>query len=75
MAPAAEVANGALPRPDNGPYRFRIAKNRVLPASALGEPELIMPMQRGGQPVPSGQRLHAVAVLAETRLPQGNVSH
>ena len=36
-----------------------------LAASVLGEPEPIMPMQRGGQTVPSGQRLNAVAVLAD----------
>lgn len=90
-----------LPRPDNDPYWFHIAKKHkthrtqgqatprivepvtfgaktactrypvrgqgcgytlVLAAAALGEPEPIMPMQRGAQPVPSGQRLHAVAV-------------
>jgi hypothetical protein len=36
-----------------------------LAASALGEPEPIMPMERGGQTVPSRQRLNALAVLAE----------
>ncbi|MBV9139866.1 MAG: hypothetical protein JO115_02915 [Pseudonocardiales bacterium] len=41
-----------------------------LATSVLGEPEPVMSMWRGGQTVPSRQRLDAVAVLAEreTRL-------
>ena len=49
---------------------LELSRTLDLAASVLGEPEPIMPMQRGGQTVPSRQRLDAVAVLAEreTRL-------
>jgi hypothetical protein len=49
---------------------LELARTLDLAASVLGEPEPIMPMRRGGQIVPSQQRLDAVAVLAEreTRL-------
>ena len=44
---------------------LELSRTLDLAASVLGEPEATMPMQRGGQTVPSGQRLNAVAVLAE----------
>ncbi len=44
---------------------LELSRTLDLAASVLGEPEPIMPMQRGGQTVPSRQRLDAVAVLAE----------
>ena len=44
---------------------LELARMLDLAASVLGEPEPSMPMQRGGQTVPSRQRLNAVAVLAE----------
>ena len=49
---------------------LELSRTLDLAASVLGEPEPIMPMQRGGQTVASRQRLDAVAVLAEreTRL-------
>jgi hypothetical protein len=49
---------------------LELSRTLDLAASVLGEPEPIMPMRRDGQSVPSGQRLDAVAVLAEreTRL-------
>jgi hypothetical protein len=49
---------------------IELSRTLDLAASVLGEPEPIMLMQRGGQTVPSRQRLDAVAVLAEreTRL-------
>ncbi len=49
---------------------LELSRTLDLAASVLGEPEPVMPMQRGGQTAPSRQRLDAVAVLAEreTRL-------
>jgi hypothetical protein len=49
---------------------LELSRTLDLAASVLGEPEPTMPMQRGGQTVPSRQRLDAVVVLAEreTRL-------
>jgi hypothetical protein len=49
---------------------LELSRTLDLAASVLGEPEPIMPMQRGGHTVPSRQRLNAVALLAEreTRL-------
>ncbi len=44
---------------------LKLSRTLDLAASVLGEPEPIVPMQRGGQTVPSRQRLDAVAVLAE----------
>jgi hypothetical protein len=44
---------------------LELARTLDLAASVLGEPEPSLPMQRGGQTVPSRQRLNAVAVLAE----------
>src|ERR671917_868253 len=44
---------------------LELSRTLDLAASVLGEPEPAMPMQRGGQTVPSTQRLNAVAVLAE----------
>jgi hypothetical protein len=44
---------------------LELSRTLDLAASALGNPESIMPMQRGGQTVPSRQRLDAVAVLAQ----------
>jgi hypothetical protein len=44
---------------------LELSRTLDLAASVLGEPEPIMPMQRGGQTVPSRQRLNAVTVLAE----------
>jgi hypothetical protein len=49
---------------------LELSRTLDLAASALGDPEPPMPMQRGSHTVPSRQRLDAVAVLAEreTRL-------
>ena len=49
---------------------LELSRTLDLAASVLGDPEAPMPLQRGGQTVPSRQRLDAVAVLAEreTRL-------
>ena len=49
---------------------LELSRTLDLAASALGDPELPMPMQRDSRTVPSRQRLDAVAVLAEheTRL-------
>jgi hypothetical protein len=49
---------------------LELSRTLDLAASVLGDPEPIMPMQRGSHTVPSRQRLDAVAVLAqrETRL-------
>jgi hypothetical protein len=49
---------------------LELSRTLDLAASALGDPEPPVPMQRGGHTVPSRQRLDAVAVLAEreTRL-------
>jgi hypothetical protein len=44
---------------------LELSRTLDLAASVLGEPEPIMPLQRGGQTVPSRQRLNAVTVLAE----------
>ncbi|MBV9313205.1 MAG: hypothetical protein JO100_05545, partial [Pseudonocardia sp.] len=44
---------------------LELSRTLDLAASVLGEPEPTMPMQRGGQTVPSRQRLNAVTVLAE----------
>ena len=49
---------------------LELSRTLDLAASALGDPEPPVPMQRGSHTVPSRQRLDAVAVLAEreTRL-------
>ena len=44
---------------------LELSRTLDLAASVLGEPEPTVPMQRGGQTVPSRQRLDAVAVLAK----------
>jgi hypothetical protein len=44
---------------------LELSRTLDLAASALGDPEPVMPMQRGARVVPSRQRLDAVAVLAE----------
>ena len=44
---------------------LELSRTLDLAASALGDPEPPMPLQRGGHTVPSRQRLDAVAVLAE----------
>jgi hypothetical protein len=44
---------------------LELSRTLDLAASVFGEPEPTMPMQGGGQIVPSRQRLDAVAVLAE----------
>jgi hypothetical protein len=44
---------------------LELSRSLDLAASVLGDPEPVMPMQRGGHVVPSRQRLDAVAVLAE----------
>jgi hypothetical protein len=44
---------------------LELSRTLDLAASALGEPEPIMPARRGGQTVPSRQRLDAIAVLAQ----------
>jgi hypothetical protein len=44
---------------------LELSRTLDLAASVLGDPEPPMPLQRGGNTVPSRQRLDAVAVLAE----------
>jgi hypothetical protein len=44
---------------------LELSRTLDLAASVLGDPEPVMPMQRGARVVPSRQRLDAVAVLAE----------
>ncbi|MCA1705315.1 MAG: hypothetical protein LC808_19475 [Actinobacteria bacterium] len=44
---------------------LELSRTLDLAASALGDSEPAMPLQRGGHTVPSRQRLDAVAVLAE----------
>jgi hypothetical protein len=50
--------------------KLELSRTLDLAASVLGDPEPLMPMQRGSHTVLSRQRLDAVAVLAEreTRL-------
>ena len=61
----AVVVRPGRPSPRPILTALELSRTLDLAASVLGEPEPIMPMQRGGQTVPSRQRLDAVAVLAE----------